>query len=519
MKLVIFALFFCLALTGCPKEPSGNDGGPNSTGGGSAGNTGGGTGNNSGGGAGSTGGGSDNTGGSGGGGPVVTPDGGMAYAPQITMLDVSTAGRTGRDLFFSIKGKDRNLDATSISVRFLDMQGMPVMAFDANHDGIAEAEEGSLLLSGKKWVGETVTATATIKGFFAIPLGVTQVGVALVDVSALLSDEMIVTIAEQDVRARGEPCDNMFIQDRCAPGLGCRGTPTVCNEGLAPEISRMAFYKNTTGSPTVLIEGSEPEDDLFQVKFQFQNAQGQFISIDSDGDNTPDMASFDADALNLAVDGTYFIRLQPAEGLDLQVAKLVATPSDGAGHNGMPKIAAPSTIPVRSAGQACDARGFDTCGPSLTCFPGTIGASNKCSSAAPLRITQCGAAPVLVATPTGAKITAISEGGSLWDAPPGCSTGDPKTRPEGIVKVRLMDRANRLTVSTVGTNTTFDTTLYVLPGCPNDTVDNMGCSDDAPVGRPASELILTDVPAGDYLVVVDSFDLVGGTFELTATVE
>jgi hypothetical protein len=116
-------------------------------------------------------------------------------------------------------------------------------------------------------------------------------------------------------------------------------------------------------------------------------------------------------------------------------------------------------------------------------------------------------------------VNGVAEGGSLWDAPLGCATNDPTGRPEGVVVLRMTERADRVRLSTVGSGTNFDTVLYVVPGCPNDTADVMGCSDDVMGGGGASELVLENVPAGDYLVVIDSFDGNGGNFELRATVE
>lgn len=453
----------------------------------------------------------------------MTADGGLAFAPQLTSVEARVAGRTGRDLVLAVKGKDRNLDALTVWVRLMDAQGAAVIGIDANRDGRADASEGPLTLEGKKWVGEVLTATATERGLFARAPGVAKVGVAIVDAASLRSDELVVSVIQQPVRARGETCDPLFVDNRCEAGLGCRGTPSVCDEGRAPEITRMAFYRSSvdggTGSPTILIEGTEPEDDLSSILFQFQNAQGQSVSIDSDGDGTPDMASFTQDALGLAVDGTFFLRMQSGQDLDKQVPKLVATASDVAGHTGAPKSALPTTIPVRSAGATCDARGFDTCGPNLSCSPGTLGAVNTCANAFNLRTARCSSATILVPTATGAKVVGIAEGGSLWDAPSGCSTNDPTGRPEGVVKLHLADRANTITLSTIGPGTTFDTTLYVMPGCPNNTADVLGCSDDIPGAAGASRLVLTDLPAGDYLVVIDSFDFTGGSFELTAKVE
>lgn len=46
----------------------------------------------------------------------------------------------------------------------------------------------------------------------------------------------------------------------------------------------------------------------------------------------------------------------------------------------------------------------------------------------------------------------------------------------------------------------------------------LACGDDAR-GTAASTLVLTDVPAQDYLIVVDGYDPVSGAFELAVEVE
>jgi hypothetical protein len=106
---------------------------------------------------------------------------------------------------------------------------------------------------------------------------------------------------------------------------------------------------------------------------------------------------------------------------------------------------------------------------------------------------------------------------SLWDAPQGCSSNDPTGRPEGVVMLHL-DQMASVTLTTAQPATNFDTTLYVLPGCPDDSLGALGCSDDTPGAGTASTLSLQNIGPGDFAVIVDSFDYVGGTFELMATV-
>lgn len=481
-RRAVVPVAFTLLLAACPPPPSGGDGGALDAGaprrdGGSV---------------------------------TPNPDGGSFSAPSLLEATAQVAGRRGRDLRFTVRGKDRDLDIAGVWVRFLD------------GSGAALGVPGELFvpLDTKKYVGETLTGEATLKRFLDGRDPIAKAGLALLDGTSQYSEERVMDVTPLPVAQQGELCDTAFRASRCADGLGCRGAPSTCQEGTAPQLTRFAYVRVDGGEPYTLLEGTEAEDDLAVVRFQFQAKDGGLVSIDSDGDGSPDLPSFDYDAYSASVDGAFFLRVNHGLGLDEQAPRLVLTPVDGAGHEGTSKVAALSTVPSRATGQSCDPRGFDVCASGLVCNPGVVGAaSNVCASGATLRTQQCGAAPVLLASASGGSLLGRAEGGSLWDAPAGCSSGDPKGRPEGLVKVRLAERANRLVVSTVRPGTTFDTTLYVLDGCPASSVDAYACNDDAPEATGRSEVALADVPAGDYLVVVDSFDMAGGTFELSAKVE
>jgi hypothetical protein len=131
---------------------------------------------------------------------------------------------------------------------------------------------------------------------------------------------------------------------------------------------------------------------------------------------------------------------------------------------------------------------------------------------------MCTAAPVL--DPVAGPMTVSGEtvAGSLWDAPVGCVSADPKGRPDGAVRLHLAAPVASLTLTTQLPGTDFDTNIYVLTGCAADSSAALGCNDDIP-GTSASTLVLTNVPSGDYTVVVDSFGAGGGHFTLGVTVE
>ena len=96
------------------------------------------------------------------------------------------------------------------------------------------------------------------------------------------------------------------------------------------------------------------------------------------------------------------------------------------------------------------------------------------------------------------------------------------------MKLKLASPASKVTLSTVNMFTNFDTSLYLLTACgtnpPACTDPSCKCADDV-AGPPAnvqSILTLTNLPAGDHLIVVDSVpsrDAVGNRFELTVTIQ
>jgi hypothetical protein len=75
-----------------------------------------------------------------------------------------------------------------------------------------------------------------------------------------------------------------------------------------------------------------------------------------------------------------------------------------------------------------------------------------------------------------------------------------------------------LTLSLDNPGTDFDPTMYLMQGCPQTSASSLACDDDGPIGV-SSVIVLNDVPAGTYTVVVDSFKPHGGNYQLTADVE
>ncbi len=132
-------------------------------------------------------------------------------------------------------------------------------------------------------------------------------------------------------------------------------------------------------------------------------------------------------------------------------------------------------------------------------------------------------------------------GPSLFEPPTGCTVPSAVYRPESLLSLSLVADVSTLTLSTATPETDFDTILYVLPSCtplPTSATDlaetdggavtsgidsgaiaALGCNDDVDGQGYASTLVLNNVPAGNYIVVVDSFGYQGGHYGLTISIQ
>jgi hypothetical protein len=313
-------------------------------------------------------------------------------------------------------------------------------------------------------------------------------------------------------------CDPDFSDNRCADGLGCRaGTPSLCVEGMAPAIVRAA-YLTALGGASVLIEGTDADDDVSQIDIAFLDATGVPVPLDLDGDGAPESTSFAADARDASSGGAFFFRFMATPFFAENVPRVSLVARDRGDRASDAVTADLGAPPVRRVGEACDPRGFDSCGEGA-CSPGMVGATNRCVGLAAARADACMDAPVLEVVGGTGSVRGEVRTPSLWDSPMGCSSGDPVGRPEALVRFQLDAPASRVSFSTYNAYSNFDTTLYAISGCAGMPVVAW-CADDL-FGEPRPELArleLTDVPAGLYFVVVDSFSPDGGRFQLDVTV-
>ncbi len=438
--------------------------------------------------------------------------------PVMKTAQALGSGRRGTDLRLAVAGHDANADAVSLWVKFMDAGGNPVPHWDLDFDGAAESAENLLsLASGAD--GSLVFDTSLSFGRFLLDRPtVAQVEMALVDRAETRSPSQRVRLTRLAEKRLGESCDKTYIADRCLAGLGCKGEPATCKDGEAPTVSATTLYARGSSGPRVLIEGVDPDDDVAWVTLNFFNLAGAPVNVDFDGDGVADSSTFEVDANSSSSGGKYFVELQASTGFDDTVQKVTIQPRDDAGKSSALYSATIKNAPGRNAGQSCDPRGFNACVTDTVCVPS--GTGNICTLAAPYRSKTCTGAPAITASAALQTIKGKATGASLWDPPAGCASNDPSYRPEGVVKLVLPVAAATLTLTTARPGTNFDTVLYLLPGAipvPG-LVTAVGCNDDLPKSS-LSTLVLNNVPAGEYMVIVDSFGPDGGDFELGVTAQ
>lgn len=438
--------------------------------------------------------------------------------PSIASITAHTAGAKGIDLVVSIVGSDADGDAELARVRLFDADQRPVLAFRTGLGERPDSNEQLVALNGVDGEDSFITEVR-LGGVIDEYPNIASVEVALRDSTGAFSDDVRGAVSAQAIRALGDACDAAIVADRCSAGLGCRGTPAQCQEGLAPEVAKVAYLQGEGGT-RILVQGVDPEEDVASVLIEFLDASGHALMVDLDNDEVAESSEFEVAAESLGA-GAFSVHVVPVAGFEAMVPSIAVTATDAAGHTGVRKTAKLAATPIRSVGQACDLAGFDACNPATAaCVPNvsaTVVNAGTCKAKSQLAKSECALAPELV--PGAAPIVGVTAGPSLWDAPMTCSSGDPKGRPEGVAVLHLSAPASRLTLTTALAGTNFDSVVYLLPGCGDTTAAPLGCADDAPSGGAAATLELTLLPAGDYLVVVDSWGAVGGSFALSATVE
>ena len=438
-------------------------------------------------------------------------------APGLSSASFRNIGRRGDTLQIQVSGSDPTKQTSAAHVRFTDEAGAPVNAFDTNWDGIADSPESTFHFDTSTLGSESFDGTLTVPSIFGPDSKIKKAFVALENEARVRSPEIEAAMSFQLLKVENEPCDDRKIESRCKAGLSCSGSPATCQPGSAPELSKVAYFGGP--SPKMVFRGEEADEDIESVTIEFldnANAPKTVVLTGEDQDGTS-ASSISVDARGSALGTTFFVEAIPASSFVSQVPKIAATAIDLVGRSSSRTITARATIPVRSLGQACDPDGFDACASSAVCFPGLRSEPNECKAASTTRADKCKAAPVLDPSKGITHTYGTVAGVSLWDAPPSCVPNDATGRPEAAIQIHLAAAAPSLTITTALPETSFDTAVYVIPSCAPSSSAALGCNDDAK--GYASELVLKDVPAGDYTIVVESVQMRGGRFGLAVSLD
>ncbi|AKU98157.1 hypothetical protein AKJ09_04821 [Labilithrix luteola] len=295
------------------------------------------------------------------------------------------------------------------------------------------------------------------------------------------------------------------------------GAPSTWTKTM-PSIANFAYFSGTSSTigPRILVRGNDPSTRISSLHFEFLDAEGKPAVIDPDGDGASESAELDVDVPAGQPQGAFFVALQSAPRFDETVQIVAVTPRDTSANWGERKMAFITSMPLRAEGQDCDADGFDSCTTGTMCTANGATESPRCMSIAVVRSSRCNGAPVIVARSGAQSVSGEAAGTSAWDAPSGCASDERRGGPESTYWLRVTSETPSITLTTASNKTNFDTVVYVLPSCTAEPQDALGCNDDGE--PPSSTLTLRDVHPGSYLVVVDSLDAKGGSFELRVTV-
>lgn len=439
--------------------------------------------------------------------------------PTLLAAEAIQVGARGQSVRITFEASDPDSDVAGVALALLTAAGAEIPLVDRDGDGVLDDPERRVFFDvtvPAAAESTTFTAEAWLPAIFDEAPDAAGLRMRVIDAEGSASASQEMTIGLQSEVAAGASCDATYILTRCPYGMGCTGEPTVCAEGTAPQIERLAYHIVGDASE-ILVDGIEAEDDLKALFIEFQDRNGAPVLLDLDADGTPESENFNVDVFGRALDGRFLFRLDQSPSFSAAVDQIVVTPVDDHEHIGEPVSARLGRPPVRGFNQACDSFGFDVCTNGAACTPDDSGDSSRCRVLGPMQSERCENAPVIEPGES-VVVSGDAFGASLWDPPNECAANSPLNRPEGAVILHLAEPVAGLRIRTDYEGTNFDTIVYLTEGCPREITAALGCDDDGGLGV-FSDLDIGFVPAGDYLIVVDSYDAAGGNFVLTVESE
>jgi hypothetical protein len=274
-------------------------------------------------------------------------------------------------------------------------------------------------------------------------------------------------------------------------------------------ITQAAYFADGT-TPRMRIAGYDPAGALEAIRIEFLDDAENPTDADTNGDGVPDAPHVDVQATADTETKRFLLDITSAPSFERKVPVVAATPFRKDGTAGARIVARFGPLPVRQAGDACDALGFDRCEDSV-CAQAEPNSAARCAPLADARRSRCALAPQVDADTLPRTVVSATAPTSLWDPEVGCAMPEAVRRPDGVIRLRVTAPIASLKVSTDTPETGFDTVLSVLRGCDGEPVTSLACNDDDEAA-PRSSVTLRDVAPGDYVIVVDAVQPHGGTF-------
>jgi hypothetical protein len=451
-------------------------------------------------------------------------DAAVNAVPTLTTATARQVGRYGDDLRVDVSGSDAAKDIAAVALSLLNSAGAPIGAERVVALGTPITQP-----TGMSYV--MVSRLFEMGAMGAIDVNtLATVKVTLVDGAGQRSSTLDAPMTKQPVVAESGACDDSYLQNRCATGLGCKGTPKTCKSGEAPVLTRVGYFDDELGR-RILMEGTDPDGDVKTYKVTFLDMNDAPLMIDIDNDEATLESSFVGDVAATSQGTSYSVRRETSEEFVKLVKKVVVTMTDSGNRASAPvtsNLIGPA--PSKNNGVACDPKGFDRCAAGTVCA--TTGSTSRCTILGAARTTACSAALVLNPAAGINSVRGSIKQPSLWDTPAGC-TGTEINQSDAVVKLLLAEPAARVVITTDNPYTAFDSVLYALQACgdsptiwdprKSDMTDFWCLPDqEVPVKKPQPILELKNLEAGDYFIVVESqpsTDTTGDGFQLDVTVD
>ncbi len=432
----------------------------------------------------------------------------VAAAPAtLSTFTANQSGRGGADLVLTATGVDATETAFGVDVHLQDSSGKAVLGF-TDWKG-AKSGERVVLFDGASAAGQpTFTRTVTLAGYMRAFPNVAKVAGSVSNQKGS-SNSVTASVTALAWPTAGQGCDPNVVINSCPLGQGCTGTPPLCTQGVAPQIAQFAYIQSSSG-PRILAAGTDLADDLSIIHLAFLDQAGHPVLVDMTG-NGDYQNYYDVNAAGISTLGAFFDAIQAAPHFDTTVTQIVATPIGASTGSGAAVTAAIEPLTLGATGSPCDVRGYSGCVASDSCVAG-VGGATVCEATTDAQAGAAAVAPVLDPAQPSVLATGYTTTVALWGNPPQhCLPPEALGFPQGIARLHLSKDTASLTLTAGNPETTFPNALFVLTGTGSAVGGTaLGCNGSSP-----STLTLKNMTAGDYTVVINSRNTVGGQFGIS----